>query len=131
MARTFLLDSATLVEVLRSSPSPRLVARLREVPSRARWTSAVSVGQVLVAARGHANPRLMQRVVQLVAAIRVAPFDLPAAQAFAKLRASMTVASVDEVMIAAVAVVNRHTLVTRTPHAFAGVTDLEVENWVE
>ena len=67
---------ATLAEVLRSVPSRHLVRRLAGVPIRDRWTSVISVSQLLVAARRSQHPRLMQDIIRLVAAVKVAPFDL-------------------------------------------------------
>lgn len=126
----YLLDAGTLVEVLRAAPAPPLVRRLRSVPSRDRWTSAITVGQLLVAARHDSNPKLMQHVVRLVAAIKVAPFDLAAAQVFAKLRANVGgETEVDDVMIVAIALANDFTLVTRRPSSFASYPRLRVEDW--
>ena len=126
----YLLDTGTLVEVLRAVPSRSLVRRLTAVPTRDRWTSVVTVGQVLVAARLARKPRVMQDVVRLVAAVKVAPFDLLAAQSYAKLRASSKPAgSADDLMIAAIALANDFTLVTRRPADFARVAHLRVEDW--
>jgi tRNA(fMet)-specific endonuclease VapC len=126
----YLLDTATLAEVLRSVPSRALVRRLTSVPSRDRWTSVVTVSQILVAARKTRSPRIMQDVIRLVAAVKVASFDVPAAQSFAKLRATIVGnADTDDVMIAAIAVTNDFTLVTRRPAAFARFPHLRVEDW--
>ncbi len=51
----YLLDAGTLAEVLRSVPSPHLVRRLTSIPPRDRWTSVISVSQLLLAAA--ATPR--------------------------------------------------------------------------
>lgn len=126
----YLLDTATLAEVLRSVPSRALVRRLASVPSRDRWTSVISVSQILVVARRTRNPRVMQDVIRLVAAVKVAPFDVTAAQSFAKFRATLAVnADTDDVMIAAIAVTNDFTLVTRRPASFSKFPHLRVEDW--
>ncbi len=126
----YLLDTGTLVEVLRSVPSRLLVRRLTNVSTRDRWTSAITVGQLLIAARGAQNPKLMQDVIRLVAAVKVAPFDLTAAQTFAKMRSTVAgEADTDDVMIAAIALANELTLVTRRPGAFARYPHLRVEDW--
>ncbi len=126
----YLLDTGTLVEVLRSVPSRTLVRRLTVVATRDRWTSAITVGHLLIAARGAQNPKLMQDVIRLVAAVKVAPFDLIAAQTFAKLRATVAPeADTDDVMIAAIALSNEFTLVTRRASAFARYPHLRVEDW--
>lgn len=127
----YLIDAGTLVEVLRSAPSRALVRRLTSVPTSERWTSVISVSQILVAARKNRNHKLWQDVVRLVAAVKVAPFDLAAAQAFAKYRATVAMeGDPDDAMIAAIAVSNDFTLVTRRPADFARFPNLRVESWV-
>lgn len=107
----YLLDTGSLAEVLRSVPSRALVRRLTTVPSRDRWTSVISVSRdnLFVAARKTRNPKVMQDVIRLVAAVKVAPFDMLAAQSFAKFRATVADADTDDVMIAAIAVSNDFT----------------------
>lgn len=128
----YLFDTDTLAELLRTAPSRGFVRRITAVPTRDRWTSVVTVSQLLVAARRFGQPRLMQNVVQLVAAVRVAPFDMAAAQTFAKLRA--TVAGnhdADDVMIAAVAASQGFILVSKRPQLFSVFPQLRVEDWIE
>lgn len=126
----YLIDAGTLVEVLRSAPSRALIRRLTNIPTADRWTSVISVSQILVAARKNKNHKLWQDVVRLVAAVKVAPFDLAAAQAFAKFRATVAAeGDPDDAMIAAIAVSNDFTLVTRRPADFARFPNLRVESW--
>ena len=127
----YLLDAGSLAEVLRSTPSPHLVRRLTSVPPRDRWTSVITVGQLLLAARRSGRPKLMQDVLRLVASVKVAAFDMAATQAFAKLRATVDAAGApDDVMIAAIALANDFTLVTRRPADFARFPHLRAESWV-
>jgi predicted nucleic acid-binding protein len=126
---SYLLDTSTLAEVLRAVPPKTLVRELSRVPSRERWTSVISVSQLLVAARREDDARLMQDVVRLVAAIRVAPYDLRAAQAFAKFRSTVAGdVEVDDVMIAAIASSRGLTLVTRRHEDFE-CFGLRLEDW--
>jgi tRNA(fMet)-specific endonuclease VapC len=126
----YLLDAGTLAEVLRTAPSRNLVRRLTSIPPRDRWTSVISVSQLLLAARRSQRTRLMQDVIRLVAAVKVAPFDVQAAQSFAKLRATVAPdGAPDDVMIAAIALANDFTLVTRRPGDFARFPHLRAESW--
>ena len=128
---SYLLDTTMLIEVLRASPSPKLVRRVSSVPSRERFTSVITVSQLLLAARRQDDARLMQEVVRLVSSIRVAPYDLAAAQAFAKLRATEAAeAETDDVVIAAIAVSRELTLVTRRTAEFRRYSKLRVEDWI-
>ena len=126
----YLIDTSMLAEVLRTSPSRTYIRRLAAVPTRDRWASVVTVSQLLVAARRAQQPRIMQNVVQLVAAVRIAPYDVQAAQMFAKIRATSGegVAS-DDVMIAATAMAQGFVLVTRRPQIFSAFHQLRVEDW--
>ncbi len=126
----YLFDTGTLVEVLRSVPSRTLVRRLTVVSPRERWTSVITVSQLLIAARAAHNPKLMQDVIRLLAAVKVAPFDLISAQTFAKLRATVAPdADTDDVMIAAIALSNEFTLVTRRSATFSRYPHLRIEDW--
>jgi tRNA(fMet)-specific endonuclease VapC len=127
----YLLDTGTLIEVLRSVPSRNLVRRLTSVPSRDRWTTVITVSQLLMAARKTKHPKVMQDVIRLVAAVKVAPFDMLAAQSFAKFRATVAPeGDPDDVMIAAIAITNDFTLVTRRPKDFAHFPHLRIEDWI-
>src|SRR5690348_16827990 len=119
-----------LAEVLRASPSRTFIRRLSTIPTRDRWTSVITVSQLLVAARRFQQPRVMQSVVQLVAAVRVAGFDVTAAQTFAKLRATVAAElEADDVMIAAIALTQGFVLVTKRPRDFGAFHQLRVEDW--
>jgi tRNA(fMet)-specific endonuclease VapC len=101
------------------------------VPSRERFTSVITVSQLLLAARRQDDARLMQEVVRLVSSIRVAPYDLAAAQSFAKLRATEAgEAETDDVMMVAIAVSRDLTLVTRRADPFKRYSRLRVEDWL-
>ncbi len=126
----YLLDTSTLAEALRSAPSRAFVRRLASIPSRERWTSVITVSQLLVAARRTQQPRVMQDVVSLVAAVRVASFDMNAAQSFAKLRATVAPEmDADDLMIAAIAVSGSYILATKRVHEFSVFPHLRVEDW--
>ena len=127
---SFLLDTSTLLELLRAAPPQPLVRRLTQVPTHDRWTSVISVSQLLLAARQERDARLMQDVVRLVSAIKVAPYDLSAAQAFAKFRATVAAkGDVDDVMVAAIAHARDMTLVTRRFERFGAFEGLRIEDW--
>lgn len=126
----YLLDAGTLLEVLRAVPSRTMVRRLSNTSTRDRWTTSICVSQMLLAARRTGQPKLMQDVVRVVSAVKVVPFDVLSAQAFAKFRATVAVQSdTDEVIIAAIAVTNDFTLVTRQTQAFSKYPGLRVEDW--
>ncbi|HMY16096.1 MAG TPA: hypothetical protein PKA58_07185, partial [Polyangium sp.] len=85
----YLFDTPSLAEVLRAVPSPLFVKRLSMVPTGDRWTTSINISQILIAARRTGKTRLMQDVIRLVAAVKVAPFDTQASQSFAKFRCTV------------------------------------------
>lgn len=127
----YLFDTSSLAEVLRTLPSPMFVKRLSMVPTADRWTTAITVSQILIAARRTGKTRLMQDVIRLVAAVKVASFDTFASQSFAKFRCTVTPeASTDDIMIAAIAVTHDFTLVTRRVDTFRVYPHLRCEDWM-
>jgi len=73
----------------------------------------------------------MQDVIRLVAAVKVAPFDVVAAQSFAKFRTTIAAgAEPDDVMNAAICVTHDFTLVTRRLADFRDFPHLRAENWI-
>jgi predicted nucleic acid-binding protein len=129
----YLLDGTALVEPLRSSPSPAFVRRLMAVPTADRWTSATTVGEVFYLARRWADPALMADLLRLVSSIRVAAFDVAAANNYAKLAASLEWAKIPlssaDTMTVAIAKTLDLTLVTRRGLLFKGVSQLRIEDW--
>ncbi len=128
----YLLDTSVLLELLRASPPQGLVYRLSQTVPADRFTSAIDVSQILLAARRDKDARLMQNVVRLVAAIQVLPYDLSAAQAFARFRAKLSEqGETDDVMLAAIAASQNLTLVTRRLAAFEKFPNLRCEDWTK
>ncbi len=126
----YLFDTSALAEVLRAVPSALFVQRLTTVPTGDRWTTSINVSQILIAARRAQKPRLMQDVIRLVAAVKVAPFDTLSAQSFAKFRCTVAPdTNTDDVMIAAIAVTHDFTLVTRRVESFRVYPHLRCEDW--
>mgnify|MGYP002638211483 CR=1 FL=1 len=126
---SYLLDTPTLAEVLRATPNQGFVRRLSQIPPHERYTSAITVSQLLLAARLDQSAKLMQDVIQLVAAIRVAAYDLNAAQRFAKFRAAGATQQTDDVMVAAIAISRDFTLVSSRRRVFRGFEGLRLEDW--
>jgi tRNA(fMet)-specific endonuclease VapC len=122
----YLFDTTALAEVLKAAPSRRFIRRLTMIAPSDRWTTAMSVAELLYAARQDGSSTLMKDVLSLIAAVRVAPFDLAAARDYAKLRASTERAGADatDLVTAAIAKSGEFVLVTHHPDRFATVAGL-------
>jgi tRNA(fMet)-specific endonuclease VapC len=74
---------------------------------------------------------MFHRILADFAAVTVAPFDLPASSTFESLRASKIRVATMDLRIAAIALANDWTLLSRNSVDFGRVPDLRVEDWTQ
>lgn len=133
MLRGYIFDGSALVEVLRAVPSRAFVRRLASTPTSDRWTSSTVAGDLLYYARLTNSQGTMTDVVNLLAAIRILPFDLPAAHSYAKVVASLRTGEVafsaSDLTTVALARTHDLVLVSRRAKDFSGLPNLRVEDW--
>jgi tRNA(fMet)-specific endonuclease VapC len=131
-----LLDTDIVSHLLRSEARPELVQRLRQVPVRDRYTSAVTVGEILYGLeRTGRHEAIRARLeAEFIARIEVLPFDLEAARAYGRIKAHLHRSGrpLDEpdLRIASIAVSRNLTLVTGNEAHFQRVPGLRAENWL-
>jgi len=132
----YLFDTDTLSNLISKRPSPRLLARLAEIPPEEQFTTAITVGELYYGV--HKSPRpdyYRERLERLVwPRVQILPFDREAAEVYGELRAELErqgkpLADAD-LMIAAIALAHGLTLVTGNVRHFARIADLKVENWL-
>ena len=134
---TYLLDTDTLSELMRRSPSPTLLRRLAAVPPDQQATSAITLGELLYGAyRVEAQSQgLLERMEQTVTAnLPVLPFDADAATEYGALRALLEARGTPignaDMQIACIALARALTVVTGNVRHFERVPSLPVENWL-
>ncbi len=134
---TYLLDTDTLSELMRRSPSPTLLRRLAAVPPDQQATSAITLGELLSGAyRVEAQSQgLLERMEQTVTAnLPVLPFDADAATEYGALRALLEARGTPignaDMQIASIALARALTVVTGNVRHFERVPSLPVENWL-
>jgi len=132
---TYLLDSNACIGWLRNSQA-KLVARIKQERPTDIVICAVVVGELIYGAERAApahqdNNRL--RVQQLRQQFVSISFDDSAAEEYGKARAHLanlgTPIGPNDLMIAAIALANRLTLVTHNTVEFSRVPGLSVEDW--
>jgi|TARA_B100000315_G_C14576269_1_gene588065 predicted nucleic acid-binding protein len=133
----YLFDTDTLSQIMRRNPPRRLLARLDLTPREYQFTSAINVGELLFGAYRSPNRNaFLQQVESLIfPSFEVLPFELRAADVYARVRATLEregrpLADAD-LRIAAVAIVNDLTLVTGNVRHFTRIPDLRIENWIK
>lgn len=132
----YLFDTDTLSEVLKRAPSPRLLARLAEVPADQQFTSAITVGEMVYGA--HRSPKREGLLRQLNARVwpnvRILPFDRSAAERYGAVRTQMEQTGVTigepDLRIASIALTHDLTVVTGNTRHFLRIPELRVENWM-
>jgi len=133
----YLFDTDTLSQIMQRNPPRRLLARLDLTPREYQFTSAINVGELLFGAYRSPNRNaFLQQVESLIfPSFEVLPFELRAADVYARVRATLEregrpLADAD-LRIAAVAIVNDLTLVTGNVRHFTRIPDLRIENWIK
>jgi tRNA(fMet)-specific endonuclease VapC len=130
---TWMLDTNTLSDLIRN-PQGALVQRLSSVEPDAVATSIVVACELRFGARRKGSDALTSRVEQLLGALTVLPFDEPADQHYADIRATLERAGTPigshDLFIAAHARSRGMTLVTHNTREFERVPGLNVEDWM-
>ena len=121
--------------LLRTNPPPDLVNRVSLVPPEEHHTTSITLAELLYGAERASNLELVARVHERVLRAQViVPFDAPAAEIYAALRAGLEREGrrLDEpgLMIASICLSRDLTLVTGNVKHFSPVPDLRVENWL-
>ncbi len=133
----YLLDTDIQSNLLRPRPSPVLLAKLRAISAEQRFTSSITVGELLYGAHRlrEGRERLLHQIeTKVLAGLEVLPFDVEAARIYGQLRAQLeadgTPIGDADTRIAAIALAHNLTVVTANLRHFARIPGLPVENWL-
>jgi tRNA(fMet)-specific endonuclease VapC len=131
-----LLDTNSLIDHLRRGPASKVTARLATAPPGSIYLCSVVVAELIYGAlrsgpaHQAANLALIASLRQLFASL---PFDDRAAEEYGQVRAHLaalgTPIGPNDLMIAAIALANRVTLVTHNTAEFSRVPGLALEDW--
>ncbi|MCM2255179.1 MAG: PIN domain-containing protein [Vicinamibacteria bacterium] len=128
----YLLDTNTCIYALKLLG--RVVERLRERSPDEIGVSIVTVAELWFGARKSRRPAATRREIDaFLAPLAVVPFDAAAADAYASIRMELEAAGRPigerDLLIAAIALAHRLTVITRNGLEFSRVPDLQVEDW--
>ena len=132
-----LLDTNVLSELIKIHPNPSVIARLEQVPDRLRCTSSVCVMELRYGSALRPDfAAFWQRIEdRLPDGLTVLPVGDPEARKagdiLASLRRSGKPIGIEDVLIAACALVHDASLATRNVRHFNLVEGLRVENWFD
>ncbi|MEX0852031.1 MAG: type II toxin-antitoxin system VapC family toxin [Bauldia sp.] len=128
----FLLDANIISAAVRSPHGP-VGARLAAMPGESLCTSIIVAAELRYGAVKRGSSRLMQSLEAVISGIDVVPFEAPADEVYAELRAKLesggTPLAANDLFIAAHALTLGCVLVT-DDRTFEQVPRLSVENWL-
>jgi tRNA(fMet)-specific endonuclease VapC len=129
----FLLDTNILSDLVRN-PQGRVADRIAEVGEAGVCTSIIVAAELRFGAAKKGSARLTGQLERILSAIDVQPFEAPADNAYALLRAELEAAGApiggNDMLIAAQALATDCTVVTDNEAEFRRVSGLRVENWL-
>jgi tRNA(fMet)-specific endonuclease VapC len=135
LARGYVFDTDVLSAVLHERLARAASLHFRALPSHARCTTSVTVGELLYGLHKRRQVARLAAVRELLDGFQVLPFDYAAAERYAVLRADLEAQGrpLDEpdLRVAAIALVAGATLVTGNVQHFERVPGLTIENWME
>ena len=132
----YLLDTDTLSNPLKKTPSLPLLRRLSVVPPEAQFTSTITVGEMVYGAyRSTRTEYFLERLEKEVwPNVQILPFDTAAATIYGRVRNELerlgTPLAEPDLRIASIALAGGLTLVTGNVRHFSMVPGLIVENWL-
>lgn len=131
----YLLDTDILSNLMKRKPSVRLQARVAAVPAEARFSSSITLGELMFGAKKKGSSRLVREVEDRVASyLPMLPFDADAARRYGDIRAELerrgTPIGDADLRIASIALARGLIVVTGNTKHFARVPDLILENWL-
>ena len=131
----YLFDTDVLSNLMKRSPSRDLLKRVGSAPVGSRFTSSITLGELVYGARRRGSASLMEKIEErVVAALPILPFDADAARRYGEVRAELerqgTPIGDADVRIAAIALVRRLIVVTGNIRHFQKIPHLTVENWL-
>ena len=131
-----LLDTDIISNLLRAEPPAHLVQRVRRVPMRSRFISAISIAEILygIERTGRHEGIRARLETDFIPRIEILAFDLDAARAYGRIKAQLHQAgqplNEPDLQIASIAISRGLTLITGNDAHFLRIPSLKLENWL-
>jgi predicted nucleic acid-binding protein len=132
----YLFDTDTLSNLLKKSPSQKLLMRLAEVARKDQFTTTITIGEMVYGAYKSNRPEYFIEKFDklLLPNLSILAFDESAARQYGVLRANLekagTPISEPDLRIASICLVHDLTLITGNTKHFLKVPELKMENWI-
>jgi predicted nucleic acid-binding protein len=132
----YLFDTDVLSNIVRKSPSPLLLEKLKRIPGEFQFTTSINIGEIYYGAKRMAHSAKILGVFEekVFPNISVLPFDENTAKIYGTLKANLekkgSSKSEPDLRIASIALQHRLTLVTANIKHFQNIPSLNVESWL-
>jgi tRNA(fMet)-specific endonuclease VapC len=128
-----MLDTNIVSDLIRN-PQGRAAKRIAKVGEENICTSVIVAAELRYGCAKSGSTRLLKAVEDLLAEIKVLPFDVPADAEYGGIRAELEGAGQpigsNDLLIAAHAAATGATIVTANTDEFKRIRGLKVENWL-
>lgn len=133
----YLLDTNILSSFIKRKPNQNLIARLKDVPSENLYTSCITVMELRYGAMLTDKPELFWRRIKKDILSRIEILDFTGKSAIltgellALLKKQGNIISIEDIMIAAIAISQNLILVTDNIRHLNRIPNLKIENWLK
>ncbi len=133
----YLLDTNILSEMIKRQPNSHVLSRLGSKPAHTLFTSCICIMELRFGSALREDfekfwQKIAKEIISKVNIISIGEKEaLRAGDILADLRKSGQTIGLEDVLIAASAIVNHYTVVTANVRHFSRIRGLEVENWLE
>jgi len=129
----YMLDTNIVSDLIRN-PQGRAAKRIAKVGEENICTSVIVAAELRYGCAKSGSTRLLKAVEDLLAEIKVLPFDVPADAEYGGIRSELEAAGKpiggNDLLIAAHALATGATIVTDNTGEFKRIRGLSVENWL-
>ena len=126
----YLLDTNILSELIKRHPSPHLLSQLGSKPAHSLFME-LRFGSAL---RDDFETFWQQIIREIISRVNIVPIGekeaMVAGDILADLRKTGNITGLEDILIAASAITNLHTVVTANIRHFSRIPGLQVENWL-
>ncbi len=133
----YLLDTNILSEMIKRQPNSHVLSRLGSKPAHTLFTSSICIMELRFGSALREDfekfwQKIAKEIISKVNIISIGEKEaLRAGNILADLRKSGQTIGLEDVLIAASAIVNQYTVVTANVRHFSRIKGLVVENWLE
>ncbi len=132
----YIFDTDTLSNILKSSPSPRLVKKLSSLSPEFQYTTSINSAEIYYGAHRSPSREGILRAFEesVFPNVTILPFDEKSAKVYGKLKSRLEkkgiVKSEPDLRIASITLQHGFILVSGNVRHFQGIPRLKIENWI-